>query len=136
MPVSAGVGSTVELECHMSNVSAARRFVRSELGGRAPEPVLSDLMLVTSELVTNAFEHGSGSVVLTVRSDDDGASVTVTSRGEADTLPDVDSWTTARADRISGRGLGIVRQIADDIDVERSADTIVITVHRRFSPPG
>ncbi len=61
--------------------------------------------------------------------------MTVTSRGEADTLPDVDSWTTARADRVSGRGLGIVRQIADDIDVERSGDTIVITVHRRFSRP-
>jgi anti-sigma regulatory factor (Ser/Thr protein kinase) len=130
--VGAGVGATVELEAHMSNVGAARRFVRSELEDRAPESAVSDLTLITSELVTNAFEHGSGRVVLTVRCDDGAASVTVTSGGQPGKLPTVDTWTTARADRISGRGLGIVRQIGDDIEVDRSADGVSITVHRRF----
>jgi anti-sigma regulatory factor (Ser/Thr protein kinase) len=118
----------------MSNVAAARRFVRSELDGSAPEPAVSDLMLITSELVTNAFEHGSGRVVLTVRCDDGAASVTVSSGGPPVTLPTVDTWTTARADRVSGRGLGIVRQIGDDIEVDRSPDGVMITVHRRFRP--
>ena len=131
--MSSGGGSTVELESHMGNVSAARRFVRNELAGRVPEEAVSDLMLATSELVTNAFEHGSSRPVrLTVRSNTDEASITVVSRGEGDRVPDVDVWTTAGADRISGRGLGIVREIADDIHVERSGGGVAITVHRRF----
>jgi anti-sigma regulatory factor (Ser/Thr protein kinase) len=117
----------------MSNVGAARRFVRQELEGRAPESAVSDLMLATSELVTNAFEHGSREPVrLTVRSDREAASITVVSSGEASRVPDVDHWTTAGADRVSGRGLGIVREIADDIDVQRFDGSVVITVRRRF----
>jgi anti-sigma regulatory factor (Ser/Thr protein kinase) len=124
----------VELEVHMANVSAARRFVRKELEGRVPDEAVSDLMLATSELVTNAFDHGSHRPVrLTVRSNRDEASITVVSGGEGDRVPDVDAWTTARADRVSGRGLGIVREIADDIKVERSSGGIAITVHRRFA---
>jgi anti-sigma regulatory factor (Ser/Thr protein kinase) len=124
----------VELEAHMENVSAARRFVRQELMGRVPEEAVTDLMLATSELVTNAFEHGSHHPVrLTVRRAPDTASITVVSSGGDGRLPDVRDWTTARADRISGRGLGIVREIADDIDVERDDHTVAITVHRRFA---
>ena len=123
----------MELEAHMANVSAARRFVRQHLEGRAPDGAVSDLMLATSELVTNAFEHGSRQPIrLTVRSDDAQASVTVVSADDGGRLPDVEEWTTARADRISGRGLGIVREIADDIDVTRSNSSVAITVHRRF----
>lgn len=131
--VSSGAGSTVELEAQMANVSAARRFVRKELEGRAPEEAVSDLMLATSELVTNAFEHGSRQPVrLTVRSGEDEASITVVSGGEGGRVGDVETWTTAQADRISGRGLGIVREIADDIDVDRSNGNLAITVRRRF----
>jgi anti-sigma regulatory factor (Ser/Thr protein kinase) len=117
----------------MSNVGAARRFVRNELEGRVPDAAISDLMLATSELVTNAFEHGSDDPVrVTVRRNRDEASVTVISGGERGRVPAVDAWTTARADRISGRGLGIVREIADDVDVERSGGSVAITVRRRF----
>ena len=124
----------MELEAHMANVGAARRFVRKELEGRVPDEAVSDLMLATSELVTNAFEHGSPQPVrLTVRSNRDEASITVVSGGENGRVPDVDEWSTARADRVSGRGLGIVREIADDIDVERLEGSVAITVHRRFA---
>ena len=124
----------MELEPHMSNVSAARRFVRDQVAAQAPEEALNDLMLITSELVTNAFEHGApGPVRVTVHVDHGGALLTVTSRGDHARVPAVDDWTTASADRISGRGLGIVRQIADDIDVERSDDLVTITVRRRFA---
>ena len=122
----------MELEAHMANVRAARRFVRNELEGRAPDEAVSDLMLATSELVTNAFEHGSQPVRVTVRTSPDEASITVVSRGDAGRVPDVDRWTTARADRVSGRGLGIVREVADDIDLDRSGGSVAITVHRRF----
>ena len=124
----------MELQPQMANVSAARRFVRTELQGRAPEEAVTDLMLATSELVTNAFEHGSQwPVRLTVRSNHNEASITVMSTGDGGRLPDLSDWTTARVDRVSGRGLGIVREIADDVDVERSDGSVAITVHRRFA---
>jgi anti-sigma regulatory factor (Ser/Thr protein kinase) len=124
----------VELEVNMSNVSVARKFVRNQLEGRVPEEAVTDLMLATSELVTNAFEYGSRQPVrLTVRRDQDEASITVESGGDADRVPEVETWTAARADRISGRGLGIVREIADDIDIERMRGGVAITVHRRFA---
>lgn len=123
----------MELEAHMSNVSAARRFVRAELEGRVPEAAMSDLMLATSELITNAFEHGSQDRVrLTVNCNQGEAIIAVTSGGEFGRVPALDSWTTAGADRISGRGLGIVRKIADHIDVERAGGSVTITVRRRF----
>lgn len=123
----------MELHPTMANVGTARRFVRNELFGRIPEPAVADLMLIASELVTNAFEHGTSDPVrITVRSNTDEASVAVTSGGNAERVPALDNWTTAEADRLSGRGLGIVRNIADDIDVDRSGDTVTITVRRRF----
>jgi anti-sigma regulatory factor (Ser/Thr protein kinase) len=126
----------MELEAHMSNVSVARHFVREQLAGRVPEAAVSDLMLATSELVTNAFEHGSRDPVrLTVRTNRDEASITVVSGGEGGRVPDVNTWTTADVDRVSGRGLGIVREIADDIDVQRSGGGVAITVRRRFTDP-
>jgi anti-sigma regulatory factor (Ser/Thr protein kinase) len=124
----------VELEVNMSNVSVARRFVRNQLEGRVPDAAVTDLMLATSELVTNAFEYGTAQPVrLTVRRDQEEASITVESGGDGHRVPEVETWTAARADRISGRGLGIVREIADDIDVERLGSGVAITVHRRFA---
>lgn len=135
--MSAGAGATTELEPDMANVGTARRFVRDRLTGQVPDGVLDDLALVTSELVTNAFEHGStGPVGLSVAVDEAGATVTVTSRGNASGVPAVDQWVAAAADRVSGRGLGIVRQLVDDIDVQRSRDDVAITVRRRFAIAG
>ena len=124
-------------EPDMANVRLARRFVREHLAGRAPADVVDDLALVTSELVTNAFEHGTPEpVALEVAVNAGSVMVTVTSRGEATLIPAVDDWATAPAERLNGRGLGIVRALADAIDVKRSRDAVAITVHRRFGPAG
>lgn len=120
-------------EPDMANVGSARRFVREQLAGHAPAAVVDDLALVTSELVTNAFEHGSPEpVALRVAVNAGSAAVTVTSRGDGERIPAVDQWATATSEQLSGRGLGIVRAIADDIDVQRSSGSVTITVHRRF----
>jgi anti-sigma regulatory factor (Ser/Thr protein kinase) len=122
---------SVRLDVDMQNVGIARRFVRSSFNGVVPSDVTSDLVLATSELVTNAFEHGrASSVLVTVFSDAARASVTVQSESPPGAIGSVDSWTIAPADQVSGRGLGIVHRIADAIDVVRSDGQVAITVHR------
>lgn len=131
--MSAHGDPTVVLDADLSSVGAARRFVRNALADRTPDEVASDLVLVVSELVTNAIEHGARAPVeVSVRADHGLASVTVTSAG-GDGLAGVAHWRAAEPDRLSGRGLGIVRRLADEIDVERTAGAVAITVHRRFA---
>lgn len=118
----------------MASVRVARRFVQTVLPDAVPVDVASDLTLATSELVTNAVENGSGTAIqVTVRVAEDAASVTVTSTGESVPVAAVEQWQIADADALSGRGLGIVRAVADEIEVARSGDSLAITLIRRFA---
>lgn len=122
--------NSVRLDVDMRNVGIARRFVHASFAG-LPTHIASDLVLATSELVTNAFEHGrASSVLVTVRSDDARASVTVRSAAHPGSIADVESWAPAPPDQISGRGLGIVHRVADAVDVVHADGEVSITVHR------
>lgn len=121
----------MQLDVDMRNVGVARRFVGSTLGGLAPDPVIADLTLAMSELVTNAFEHGlAHPVTITARSNPDGASISVRSSDTAGLDENVDAWALTPETAAAGRGLGIVRAVADHIDVSRVDDTLEVTVHR------
>jgi anti-sigma regulatory factor (Ser/Thr protein kinase) len=127
--------ASIRLAVDMRNVGVARTFVQTTLEGIVPHAVAADLVLVTSELVTNAIEHGRSSTVLvTARVAPAHASVTVRSAGAIERLADVSTWRTAAPDRLNGRGLGIVSALADDVDVVRAGDEIEITVSKRFRP--
>jgi anti-sigma regulatory factor (Ser/Thr protein kinase) len=118
----------------MSSVSTARSFVRRTLESAAPDEVVADLQLATSELVTNAFEHGEPRpVVVAVDVQDGCASVTIKSHQSGESrMADVSEWSIAEPGRLAGRGLGIVRAIADDVEVASEGDALVITVYRKW----
>jgi anti-sigma regulatory factor (Ser/Thr protein kinase) len=121
----------MEFAVDMQNVSVARRFVSDTLDGQVESSVVADLMLATSELVTNAFEHGRECpVVVTARTTADGASVSVRSVGASGLDDDIDTWTPPCEPATTGRGLGIIRAIADQIDIVRHDDMLEITIHR------
>ncbi|MFF2022077.1 ATP-binding protein [Streptomyces sp. NPDC058171] len=66
----------------------ARRLVLALVGGHAPgvrpdEPAVIDLLLVTSELVTNALTHGGGVTSFEAAVVPDGVRLTVSDRSEA-----------------------------------------------------
>ena len=93
----------------------ARNAVRMTLGRWRLPALIEDAVVSVSELVTNAVHHGLPPVKLLlrrrpgqVRMDvDDASPDPIPDRSQADDLAE------------SGRGLGIVRTLADDVGVEQ-----------------
>lgn len=88
----------------------ARAFVSAEID--RPEVAAltraDDVMLVVSELVTNAVQAGSETIALLLRVDPSGFEVIV--EDDADGLP---APRVAAPDAVGGRGLSIVATLAD-----------------------
>ena len=130
-------GTTVVLEAATSQVAVARRFVRQALTGLVPDEVAADLQLIVSELFTNAVQYGvSPRVAVTVQVGRAEAGVTVDSGSPAPDVGPVESWRVADEAELSGRGLGIVRRLADVVRVERDAHRFAVAAHRTFPPTG
>lgn len=120
--------ATIELEADTSQVAFARRFVRGVLADGVGADVLGDLQLIVSELFSNAVEHGDNTTVrVGVTQSDDFAAVSVRSDGSSHGVRPPDDWRVPDPEAITGRGLGIVREIADDVTVERDGDIVTIT---------
>lgn len=123
----------IELEPAFENVATARRFVADRLDGAADACIVDDLRLAASELVTNAVEHGNHEpVVVELAVATDVVSLSVTSHSPHDDVAPVSDWTVADSAEITGRGLGIVRNLADDVSVSRGGGMLTIKVERRL----
>lgn len=114
---------------------AAREFVAGVLrGANASDAAVDDMGLIVSELVANSIQHGDGGdIVVRVEHDSDEWFAVTVGNGLAVRHPPMDpaTWTVAPPDERSGRGLGIVRQLADEIEVMLEADRLDITCRRR-----
>lgn len=132
MTPPSNIHETLSLSAETTNVPVARRFVRSALARyRDDDGLVKDLELMSSELVTNAIEHGGGDEVdVIVACDGDRVHLSVTSRGNLDQVDPAATWTVADVDSLTGRGLGIVRALADRVNVSREAGALTITVER------
>ena len=99
----------------------ARLAVQEHCEGRSPDAVIERARLVASELVTNAFEHCiAGIVTLDVSIAGDAVVLTVTSPGPNHPrgMPPVNAWRVPPPTNPSGRGLGMVRRVADEVVVD------------------
>jgi anti-sigma regulatory factor (Ser/Thr protein kinase) len=119
-----------------ASAGAARRFVADllRLDG-APPAVISDCSLVVSELVTNVIEHSDGSqlqVVLDLADPDWWQLEVAGGRPVAHKqLLAPETWCVAGADKVSGRGLGIVRQLMDDVAIRADDGQIIVRCRRQ-----
>ncbi|MEU2556952.1 ATP-binding protein [Streptomyces sp. NPDC013313] len=101
----------------------ARRTVRRVVAERCrtraipcDEDALDDVLLVTSELATNAILHGGGITGFDIDVDSAGVSVSVSDR--SDDVPVVEAPVDERGrNRLGGRGWPIVCLLARDVSV-------------------
>ncbi|MCW2776907.1 MAG: putative sensor protein [Frankiales bacterium] len=86
----------------------ARALVRERWGGTLPPDRLDTVVLLTSEVVTNAMLHAGGTVRLRLRGLPDRVRVEV--RDRSPRLPQ--QRRVLDVERVSGRGLHLLRQLA------------------------
>ena len=132
-----GASMRVDVLSHLEEVASVRRAVASFLLDRGVSSFLvDDIRLITSELVTNAILHGKFGLISVELEVEDEIHLRVTGIGPATALPPVDHWRPAAPAALAGRGLGIVRQLADDVGVEGDADHTTVSVRRRVPDGG
>lgn len=122
-----------------ANGRAIRAFVRDALrAADVSDEVAADVELVVSELATNAIEYGAGEE-LTVEVDVTGSWLEVAVTCVSDAAPALRAWRTwaiAPPDARSGRGLGIVRRLMDDVHVEARDGRMTVRCRRQLRRSG
>jgi anti-sigma regulatory factor (Ser/Thr protein kinase) len=112
-PSPFGDAETTEHHVHLdpvpASVALARSFVRDTLSSVSPD-VLDIVILLTSELVTNAILHARTPVVVGLVQDAARLLVAVDDRVPADKGLEPRSWSR---DRPGGRGLALVADLSD-----------------------
>jgi len=115
--------------------SEARSFVAVALrDAGASSRVIDDFRLVVSELVANIVEYGDGTGFdVYVESGATGPWVlgiecAVSAAGVS--LPNPEAWAVADPDEASGRGLGIVRALMDDVTLAAVEGRLAIRCSR------
>lgn len=115
-----------------SDVTAARRaraFVRETLGEQVDDDDLQDVLIVTSELVTNAVMHTGSASQLEVRPGDDEVELRV-----SDGDPRAPARRTLVGLQAQGRGLALLGALAQrwGVDEREDGKTVwaVLRLHR------
>jgi anti-sigma regulatory factor (Ser/Thr protein kinase) len=110
-----------------SSVGAARRFIAARIAAWAfPAPLPDQLVLIGSELVTNAVLHARTELTLTLELHEDRVRISVKDRSQAP--PTLRHY---RPDALTGRGLGVVAALSDRWGVSTAPDGKVVWAELR-----
>ena len=105
-----------------SSVGAARRFITARTAAWSfPEPAADQLVLIGSELVTNAVLHARTELTLTLELHEDRVRISVKDRSQAPA-----TLRHYRTDALTGRGLGVVAALSDRWGVRTAPDGKVV----------
>jgi anti-sigma regulatory factor (Ser/Thr protein kinase) len=103
-------------------VGAARRFIQARTAAWSfPEAAGSQLVLIGSELVTNAVLHARTGLTLTLELRDGRVRISVKDRSQAPA-----TLRHYQADALTGRGLGVVAALSDRWGISAAADGKVV----------
>ncbi|HEX3213967.1 MAG TPA: ATP-binding protein, partial [Actinomycetota bacterium] len=110
-----------------SSVATARRFIEARTSAWSfPEPAADQLVLIGSELVTNAVLHARTELTLTLELRDDRVRISVRDRSQAPA-----TLRHYRPDALTGRGLGVVAALSDRWGVSTAPDGKVVWAELR-----
>ena len=105
-----------------TSVGTARRFIAARTAAWSfPEPAAGHLVLIGSELVTNAVLHARTELTLTLELRDDRVRISVKDRSKAPA-----TLRHYRPDALTGRGLGVVAALSDRWGVSTAPDGKVV----------
>jgi anti-sigma regulatory factor (Ser/Thr protein kinase) len=105
-----------------SSVGAARRFIEARTAAWSfPGPATDQLVLIGSELVTNAVLHARTELTLTLELREDRVRISVRDRSQAPA-----TLRHYRPDALTGRGLGVVAALSDRWGVSTAPDGKVV----------
>jgi anti-sigma regulatory factor (Ser/Thr protein kinase) len=114
------------LDVEVTNPRALRRQLSAALAASLSSQRLDDVLLVATELSTNALVHGAPPVTVQVWDTADGVVLDVVDRGEATVDPLAD-LRPLNGGAHGGYGLWLVGELADEITIDRRHDTNVVT---------
>lgn len=123
-----------ELLWYRANLAAVREFtaVRARRAGLPPRRV-SDLVIAVSELAANTLAHTSGPGMLTLWVTDDEIICQVQDQGQI-TDPLAGTVRPASDAPGGGRGLWVVHQVCDRVEIRTGPAGTTVRVHMRPSP--
>ena len=105
-----------------SSVGTARRFIAARTAAWSfPEPAADQLVLIGSELVTNAVLHARTGLTLTLELREDRVRISVKDHSQTPA-----TLRHYRPDALTGRGLGVVAALSDRWGVSTAADGKVV----------
>lgn len=114
-------------------ISGVRHAVADFLRQRGvSSSIIEDVQLVTSELVTNGVLHGERGPIGVAVDVSDAVVLTVSNVGPIGPIPSVDTWSAAPPTALTGRGLGIVRRLCDDVAVRDDQGRATVICSRRL----
>jgi anti-sigma regulatory factor (Ser/Thr protein kinase) len=123
------VRALYKIEPEPEGPAKARRIIADELATRVPAPVLDDVKLMVSELVTNGIVHGSAEADEPVMLD-----VLVNGDIRCRVLDHGEGFATrAREKHFGGWGLQVVEQLADRWGIQCSPQQTEVWFVRRCS---
>ena len=109
-------------------LDALRGFVYSEAAAaRLPMSRSDDLVLAVNEVATNSLRYGGGEGVLLMWSDADAVVCEIRDRGRF--AQPLVGRVRPTAERIGGRGLWLVNQLCDLVQIRSSDDGTVVRLH-------
>jgi anti-sigma regulatory factor (Ser/Thr protein kinase) len=115
------------------SATAARRFIEARAGAWSlPDPVGEQLVLIGSELVTNALLHARTTLTLTLELGRDRVRVSVEDASQAPA-----TLRRYRSDSLTGRGLGVVASLSHrwGINAEPDGKTVWAELGLAGGPP-
>jgi anti-sigma regulatory factor (Ser/Thr protein kinase) len=105
-----------------ASVATARRFIEARNAAWSfPEPAGAKLVLIGSELVTNAVLHARTELTLTLELRGGRVRISVKDRSRSAATP-----RHYHADALTGRGLGVVAALSDSWGISATADGKVV----------